>query len=182
MKNKYFILVAIGSLALLSAGCRVQNQELIQPEVEGKIKNAKENPVADLSEYEKNLDKVYNTPLQVGKSNLLVQVVNDDASRQLGLSGRTRLKQNSGMLFDFTNTNNSRPGFWMKDMKFPIDIIWINNNKIIGIETGVPIPNPNTPDYQLATYSPPATITHVLEVEAGWSAQNKIKVGDAIKF
>ncbi len=182
MKNKYFILVAVTSFVLLSAGCGSKNQELIRPELEGQSNNIEGNRVAGLTEYEKNLDKVYNTPLQVGNSNLLVQVVSDDASRQLGLSGRTRLMKDSGMLFDFTNTQNTRPSFWMKDMKFPIDIIWINNNKITGIETAVPIPDPNTADYQLATYSPPTTITHVLEVEAGWSAQNKIKVGDTIKY
>ncbi|QQS22681.1 DUF192 domain-containing protein [bacterium] len=141
-----------------------------------------ENLTAESSEYEKEMDKLYSTPVQIGNNKLLVQIADTDSLRQKGLSGTKRLTHNQGMLFDFTNTANRRPSFWMKDMNFSIDIIWIKDNKIIGIEKSVPAPEINTPDYELKTYSPPGSITHVLEVNAGWSDQNGISVGDKIEL
>ena len=46
-----------------------------------------------------------------------------------GLSNKSSLKENEGMLFVLNPS--SRRGFWMKDMKFPIDVIWLNENKEI---------------------------------------------------
>ena len=46
-----------------------------------------------------------------------------------GLSSKSSLKENEGMLFVLNSS--SRRGFWMKDMKFAIDVIWLNENKEI---------------------------------------------------
>ena len=119
----------------------------------------------------------YNQTIFVAKQELEVEVVNTDNARATGLSGRSNLSDGNGMLFDFTNTNISKPSFWMKDMKFDIDIIWIYNNSIVGIEPYVPTAYGST---SLPTYSPTTDITHVLEVPAGWVDKYKIKVGDRI--
>ncbi|HMR54982.1 MAG TPA: DUF192 domain-containing protein [Candidatus Doudnabacteria bacterium] len=121
----------------------------------------------------------YNTPITVANQNLFVEIVATDETRAQGLSGREPLTEKQGMLFDFTNTTIKRPSFWMKDMKFDIDIIWIADNKIIGITPNVPAPTPNE---TLPSYPPPSDITHVLEVIAGWSERNKVKVGDIVKL
>lgn len=121
----------------------------------------------------------YSRPLQVGSQTILVEVADTDASRSQGLSGRAELIGGRGMLFDFTNTNITRPGFWMKDMNFDLDLVWINNGKVIGITPNVPAP---TDSASLPTYSPPADITQVLEVPSGWCERVNVKIGDEVKI
>ena len=60
---------------------------------------------------------------------LVAEVADTKASRELGLSGREMLRPNEGMLFVFETPG--RYGFWMKDMKFPLDIVWINQNGVV---------------------------------------------------
>ena len=67
----------------------------------------------------------------------------------------------------------------MKDMRISIDIIWIGNGKIIGIEHDVPLP---PEDADLPVYYPPTEISHVLEVPAGWSKKNNIVVGETVSL
>lgn len=109
-----------------------------------------------------------------------VQIANNDKDRTQGLSNRNSLAQNEGMLFTFPE--NSRPFFWMKDMLFSIDIIWINEGKIVHIDQDVPKPEPNTPDYKLPLYSPPTKINYVLEVNAGFTQKYGIKTSDIVEI
>lgn len=132
---------------------------------------------AGCSNKDNSISENYNRTIFVAKQELRVEVVDTDNAREIGLSGRTHLNNENGMLFDFTNTNISKPSFWMKDMKFDIDIIWIYNNSIVEIEPYVPA---TYGSINLPTYSPSTDITHVLEVPAGWVDKYKIKVGDRI--
>ncbi len=118
--------------------------------------------------------------LTVKNQTLNLELANTDELRTLGLSYRESLPENTGMLFDFTNTGITKPAFWMKGMKFNIDIIWILDKKIIGITKNVPASN--LPDKELPTYPPPSEIGHVLEVNAGWSDKHNIAIGDQINF
>ena len=69
----------------------------------------------------------------------------------------------------------------MKGMLIPIDIIWINDGKVSLINENVPQPaTPDVPESNLPSYSPKDPIDYVLEVMAGFSKENKIKVGDAV--
>ena len=107
-----------------------------------------------------------------------VELADTDQKRSEGLSDRTELKQDSGMLFVF-NSNGKTP-FWMKDMKFSIDIIWINEAKtIVGIDKDAQ-PQPGTADQDLKRYYPPEEVKYVLEVNAGFSDKNNLKVGDSV--
>lgn len=108
-----------------------------------------------------------------------VEVADNDATRSQGLSNRETLNRGNGMLFDFTNSSIKRPGFWMKDMNFNIDIIWIANGKVISITPNAAVQPANE---TLKVYYPPSDITHVLEVPAGWSTQNKIFAGAVVKI
>jgi uncharacterized membrane protein (UPF0127 family) len=67
--------------------------------------------------------------------------------------------------------------FWMKDMKFPIDIIFINKNKIVDIFQDVPVPKNNN---NLPTYTTGEKADKVLEINAGLSNTYKIKIGDNV--
>jgi uncharacterized membrane protein (UPF0127 family) len=122
----------------------------------------------------------YITPIIVGSQKIFVQIVSSSAEMEQGLSGREKLSDTEGMLFDFHSTHITRPIFWMKDMKFNLDLIWIYKNQIISITKNVPILL-DTDIQNPPTYSPPSDIDMVLEVDAGWSDAHNIKTGDEVK-
>lgn len=128
----------------------------------------------------------------MGNKKILVEAADTPQKKQQGLSGREKLNDNQGMLFDFPNDDGARPGFWMKDMLFDLDIIWIKNNpstssgRIISITPNVPAPFKDKglgiKDKHLPLYYPPDEIDQVLEVNAGWSRENEVEVGDEVRF
>jgi uncharacterized membrane protein (UPF0127 family) len=67
----------------------------------------------------------------------------------------------------------------MKGMKFDLDLIWIKNNRVIGITSNVP--HPKNENDELPLYPPPSEIDMVLEVASGFSEKNNIAVGDTIR-
>lgn len=103
---------------------------------------------------------------------IAVEIADTDEERVKGLSGRNSLDKNEGMLFVFANKDIA-PSFWMKGMKISIDIIWINDGKVIKIDKDIPI----TPEEK--RYTPGQPIDYVLEVAAGFSDKNNLKIGDA---
>lgn len=110
-----------------------------------------------------------------------VEIADTAAKRAQGLSGVSTLGEDNGMLFVF-DTGDVTPTFWMKDMLIPLDMIWISHGKIAHIDKNVPKPAANTPDNQLKTYSAGTPIDYVLEVNAGFSDKNKVKVGDLVNL
>ncbi|MFH1325516.1 MAG: DUF192 domain-containing protein [archaeon] len=94
-----------------------------------------------------------------------------------GLSKREFLPEDSGMLFIFEK--EIIPKFWMKDMNFPLDIIWINKEmEILGIEENL---QPCRESF-CQTYSPKKEIKYVLEINAGISETAEFKEGHKIIF
>lgn len=116
--------------------------------------------------------------VSIGDNDIDVDIVDNESERKRGLSGRTSLDQNSGMLFVFED--EMRPTFWMKDMNFAIDIIWIYEGEVVGFEKNVPPPEPDTSDDDLARYNPDTLVTQVLEVNAGYVDEHGIQVGDTV--
>ena len=105
-----------------------------------------------------------------------VEVSATEKSRSLGLSGRKNLGEYQGMLFIFDS-----PGaypFWMNNMHFPLDIIWIFGNKIVQISPAVPPPSQTagTP----VTINPGSLVDKVLEVNSGLASRLGAKVGDTV--
>lgn len=104
---------------------------------------------------------------------LLVEIADDPREIEKGLGERESLPSNSGMLFILPAP--IIPGFWMKDMKFPVDVIWIDSGKkVIHITEGL------TPDTFPETFSPPLPVQYILEVNAGWAQAHGISVGDDV--
>lgn len=97
-----------------------------------------------------------------------LEVADTPEKRTQGLSGRVSLPQNSGMLFIFDAPHT--PSFWMYKMNFALDFVWIRNNVIVDITENVP--PPATPDSELPLYSPNTPADMMLELNAGWVAQN----------
>lgn len=116
--------------------------------------------------------------LAVPKGSIWVEVVNTHASREKGLSGRTGLGENEGMLFVFENSG--RYGFWMKDMLFAIDILWINKEGVVvHVERNV------TPDSYFNTTPPQTFINtpealYVLELATGSAEKHGLYLGTKV--
>ena len=114
--------------------------------------------------------------VQVGEATVLADVAGDAESRQRGLSGRESLDEGEGMLFLLANDS---PSFWMKGMRFAIDIVWIRDGRVVDVTARVPAPRgANAP---LPTYSPDRPADRALEVSAGWAADHGIGRGDVVR-
>ncbi len=120
-----------------------------------------------------------NTIVRINDIDISVSLAKSQEEREKGLSGVSSLGTNSGMLFVFEDSQKA-PTFWMKDTLIPLDIIWIKDDQIIRIDKNVPVPDKNTPDNKLPTYSAGSPVDYVLEVNAGFSDTNSIKVGDKV--
>lgn len=109
------------------------------------------------------------------KFNLII--AKNESDRQKGLSGRKSLDANQGMLFIFDHPD--RYGFWMKEMLFPIDIIYINKDKVVYVVKNAPAGGQLQ---NLTIYRPDEPANYVLEVNAGTSDKLKIQKGTTVKL
>lgn len=107
-----------------------------------------------------------------------VEVASTGVEQARGLSYRSALGDGDGMLFLFGT--GSVQTFWMKDMNFPLDMIWISGDTVDGFAQDVPAPAPGTQLWQLPLYASPDNTDKVLEVNAGTVAKYNIKVGDSV--
>lgn len=107
-------------------------------------------------------------------------VAQTDQEKNTGLSNKTTLPKDTGMLFIFNSPLNIP--FWMKNMKFPIDIIFIADNKILRILSNVPIPAEGANDDEIPKYTSLTPYNNVLEITAGLAKEYKFKVGDSVKI
>jgi len=104
-----------------------------------------------------------------------VVVANTPALQERGLSGVESLRENEGMLFIFPTP--ARDGFWMKDMLFPIDIIWFDaDQKIVDMwENALPSSYPEI-------RTPRQDAQYVLEVPAGFVQAHNIQKGQKFEL
>lgn len=121
--------------------------------------------------------KLPTTNVEVGGVKVKAEVVKSQAEIQKGLSGRESLGEGKGMLFAFEDPG--RYSFWMKNMKFPLDFIWILDNKVVDLDLNVPIA---TNGQKPSEYMPLSEVNYVLEVNAGFIESHGIKPGDPVKI
>ena len=127
----------------------------------------------------------------IGDHAFTVELARTSVEQARGLSGRAGLGVDEGMLFLFGKSGVQN--FWMKDMNFPIDIIWIGPasplgsrgasstvNVVLGFVQNAPMPAPGAQLWQLPIYTSPDGVDTVLEVNAGTVARDGIKVGDTV--
>lgn len=105
---------------------------------------------------------------------LELELAQTPAQWEKGLSHRASLSNGSGMLFIFPQFHV--PLFWMKDVNFPLDMIWLSNNMVVDMSLNVPVDNSDNPP----TVSPKVPVSMVLEVPAGWVEKHEIKLGDSL--
>jgi hypothetical protein len=106
---------------------------------------------------------------------LKVDLALTSLTQEQGLSGRVGLKKDEGMLFVFDHVD--KYPFWMKDMNFPIDIIWIGEDlKVVYIKKNA------SPKSYPETFVSGEDAKYVLEVMSSFSEKNNLKVGDKVEF
>jgi len=113
--------------------------------------------------------------LILNKKTYRLEVVNTSAGLEKGLSGRTSLPADQCMLFIFKSP--APYGFWMKDMHFPLDIIWLNAGK----EVVYTKENLQTSTYPVI-FKPTSPSLYTLECNAGFAAQNQLVEGQMLSF
>jgi len=111
----------------------------------------------------------------INDTTIRAEIADTIGKQQKGLSGRDSLGENQGILFIFGLP--SQRSFWMKEMKFPIDIIWLRDGKVVEITENLPPPR---------GFETPASVTSkelvdtVLEVNVGFARKYNIKVDDLV--
>ncbi len=114
--------------------------------------------------------------LPSGKS-LRVEVMVNDQDRAMGLMFRPSLPQDRGMLFVFQRPDFH--GFWMKNCRFPIDMVWLDEQKrVVHVAEAVP-PCKSDP---CPSYEPLRQALYVLELNAGQARREKAAVGSLLRF
>ncbi|MBD3245679.1 MAG: DUF192 domain-containing protein [Candidatus Omnitrophica bacterium] len=115
--------------------------------------------------------------VRIGDAVFVVQTAASPRARRTGLMGRRSLDDNEGMLFVFERSG--RYPFWMKNMKIPLDILWIDAQfRIVHIEPSVP---PCTME-PCPGYHPALAARYVLELPAGSVVRHRIGRGDTVEF
>jgi uncharacterized membrane protein (UPF0127 family) len=106
-----------------------------------------------------------------------LEVVSKDADMERGLMYRTSLGSNKGMLFMFTNDN--KHSFWMKNMHFNLDMVWISvDDRIVYIGHDVPACTSDP----CAVYTPDQNSRYVLELNTGFTTTHHWKLGDQVRI
>ncbi len=104
-----------------------------------------------------------------------VEVVSKQDDVERGLMYRAGLDQNKGMLFVFTNDDKYR--FWMKNMRFNLDILWISlDGYIVFIGRDIPA----CTSAPCSVYAPDKEARYVLELNSGYTTSHHWKVGDKL--
>ncbi len=107
-----------------------------------------------------------------------LKVAESQKEKEIGLSATKSLQENQGMIFMFDKPDYYP--FWMKNMTIPIDIIYINNDKIVTIiDNALP---PKNQDEKLTIYTPLEASNRVLEIKAGLSKTYNFKKGDNVRY
>lgn len=120
--------------------------------------------------------RVYKTgTVRFDHGQITVDIANTEELRTEGLSGRTRLSMGRGMIFIFDKAGFY--GFWMKDMNFPIDIIWLDEDWTVVDIT----PNAKPSSYP-ESFIPMSPAKYVIEVPAYFTTRSRITIGDTVEY
>jgi len=126
----------------------------------------------------KPVNTIFETPLQtlsLGSTVIEVAVADNQQTRRQGLSQLSKLPPEHGLFFVFPESGTH--GIWMKDMEFPIDIIWMNEQlQVVDIHKNI------SPDTYPESFHPQVPARFALEVEAGFSIKYDVKVGSTCTF
>lgn len=118
-------------------------------------------------------EEVRQPTMKFGSRTIAIEEANSSRDRERGLSGREGITDSYGMLFDFER--KGQHCMWMKDMHFPIDILWLDENKkVMEIASSIP------PESFPSNFCPAEDATYVLEVQSGLSETAGVDVGEQL--
>lgn len=118
------------------------------------------------------------TTATVKNHTFTVDVAKTSKDKEIGLSSKKTISSDYGMYFPFDKPDYY--AFWMKNMNFPIDIIFLRDNKIVTIFSNVPAPASATDNLPL--YQPEEPANAVLEIQSGLSKKYGLVKGDSVTF
>jgi uncharacterized membrane protein (UPF0127 family) len=122
-----------------------------------------------------NLSYRRDTTIKIGSNYINAEVPQNAQKKEIGLGGRSCIGADQGMLFVFSEPGNY--DFWMKDMKFPIDIVWLNENKItVGVSANI------SPATYPKTFTSDKPAKYILELQSGRAQQLNIGEGTTLQF
>jgi uncharacterized membrane protein (UPF0127 family) len=117
-------------------------------------------------------EKAPGPSITIRNQTVQLEITNTPLEQAKGLGDRDSLEWGHGMLFEYSEPRFA--AFWMKDMRFDIDIVWIRDNQIVDLSHRVPF-SPGGPG---PTVRPREVVDTVLEVPAGFAQANGWRVGD----
>lgn len=116
------------------------------------------------------------TTIYLGNGVYDAQIANTPAEREKGLSGVTQLGPRDALLFVFPSDDTW--GIWMKDMKIPIDIVWLDNDKKVVYS----VKNASPDDSTNVTFNPVSAARYIVELPAGVIDSKNIRTGRTAVF
>lgn len=123
----------------------------------------------------KNLSDTNLRTVQLRGKTISAMVADTPGLRAKGLGGRWGLAQDEGMLFIFDS--DAKHQFWMKDMRFAIDILWLSDKgEVVDIRESI------SPSTYPAVFAPNSPARYVLELPAGFAKENEVSVGEIVRL
>ena len=120
--------------------------------------------------------------VKIGGACFEAELADTPEARYQGLSGREALAPGAAMWFDLGEPRNA--AFVMREMRFPLDIVWVEQTaaglRVAGVERNAPPAPPGTAEAELTHYRSPGPVRYVLEVNAGAAAAHGIGASDAV--
>ena len=123
---------------------------------------------------DQNSTDVASSTVQLKGRTIRITLADTPEEREQGLGGWSGLSEDEGMLFVFEK--DGKPAFWMKDMKFAIDILWISSEGVV-----VDIQENVSPESYPAAFTPRNEARYVLELPAGYSEEHAVGLGDIVR-
>jgi uncharacterized protein len=171
--SSFTLLLTVGSLFLL-----VPYTPILATNVAVQFNNGNTNLAKAVQEASQNGTDYLKAKISIKGLQLSADIPTTRELMGKGLGVKDELKENESMLFVF-----EKPGkhsFWMKDMKFPIDIIWLDSNgKVVHIQENL---EPCPLVFICPTYAPSTDSQYVLETVSGFSSRHNIGLGTIVNL
>ncbi len=110
---------------------------------------------------------------------IVAEVMTTQQEMARGMMFRDTLAENRGMLF--IHAEPGRYGYWMYQVRIPLDIIWMDENRRI-VEIAPNVPGCEGPPEKCRSYGGVVRSMYVLELAGGVAAKHALKVGDTLRF
>lgn len=115
------------------------------------------------------------TTIEIGNESLNAEVADTFFKKAKGLMFRDKIGTDAML---FVNSFPQKSGIWMKGMRFPIDIIWVNDGEVVDIHQNAK----PCGKLECTIYSPGKSAKYVIETPANWTKENQINVGTKVKI